>query len=240
MTAQFDLQSVSVHFGQLHALQAIDLQIVKGDRLALIGANGSGKSTLLRVLHGLISAQSGQLTGDITVHPEVRLAMLFQRPHMLRMSVQANVALPAYLGGQPWKTAKTGALAALQRVGLQDQAQRPAKALSQGQQQRLAVARAMVMQPNVWLLDEPTASMDPHAKREVESLMHEFATPLGMTLIFASHNLGQVKRLATHVAYLEHGQLMAYLPVAEFFDPERLRAVSTRADAFLKGEFAGL
>jgi tungstate transport system ATP-binding protein len=88
---------------------------------------------------------------------------------------------------------------------------------------------------NVLLLDEPTASMDPHAKREVESLMHDFASQ-NMTLVFSSHNLGQVKRLATHVAYLEHGKLLTYLPVNDFFDSEMLRAVSLEADVFLKGE----
>lgn len=247
-TIQFDLQAVGVRFGAREALKAVDLQIAQGDRLALIGANGSGKSTLLRVLHGLISSkpgqsrQVGQLSGRFSIHEDVRQAMLFQRPHMLRMSAQANVAMAAWLGGTPWALAKTQALAALQRVGLDGEARRPARALSQGQQQRLALARAWVMQPNVLLLDEPTASMDPHAKREVENLMQEFSeftdpcSGQGMTLIFASHNLGQVKRLATHVAYLEHGQLLVHLPVEAFFDPVRLQAVSTQADAFLKGD----
>jgi tungstate transport system ATP-binding protein len=217
--------------------------------LALIGANGSGKSTLLRVLHGLMSSKSGQaaqMSGRITIHEDVRQAMLFQRPHMLRMSAQANVAMAAWLGGggTPWALAKTQALAALQRVGLDGEARRPARALSQGQQQRLALARAWVMQPNVLLLDEPTASMDPHAKREVEHLMQEFATfadprsGQGMTLIFASHNLGQVKRLATHVAYLEHGQLLVHLPVAAFFDAAHLQFVCPQADVFLKGDLS--
>ncbi len=245
-TIQFDLQAVSVRFGAREALKNVDLQIAQGDRLALIGANGSGKSTLLRVLHGLISStsgQAGQMSGCFHLHEDVRQAMLFQRPHMLRMSAQANVAMAAWLGGTPWALAKAQALAALQRVGLAGEARRPARALSQGQQQRLALARAWVMQPNVLLLDEPTASMDPHAKREVEHLMQEFATfadpgsGQAMTLIFASHNLGQVKRLATHVAYLEHGQLLVHLPVDVFFDSACLQAVSTQADAFLKGDF---
>ena len=248
MSVQFDLQSVSVHFGAREALKNVDLQIAQGDRLALIGANGSGKSTLLRVLHGLISSkpgqsrQIGQLSGCFSVHEDVRQAMLFQRPHMLRMSAQANVAMAAWLGGTPWALAKTQALVALQRVGLEGEARRPARALSQGQQQRLALARAWVMQPNVLLLDEPTASMDPHAKREVENLMHAFAKfsdPIngqGMTLIFASHNLGQVKRLATHVAYLEQGQLMVHLPVEVFFDAEQLQTVCPQAGVFLKGD----
>lgn len=166
--------------------------------------------------------------------------MLFQRPHMLRMSVQANVAMGLWLAGMRWPHAKTQALVGLARVGLQNEALRSAKTLSQGQQQRVGLARAWVnlsdpSRQNVLLLDEPTASMDPHAKREVEALMHDFAAN-NMTLVFSSHNLGQVKRLATHVAYLEHGKLLAYLPVNEFFDSEKLRAVSLEAVAFLKGE----
>lgn len=240
----FDLKAISVRFGRLDALNKVDLQILQGQRLALIGSNGSGKSTLLRVLNGLISPKSGQKSGQIsgTVQTDANLrqAMLFQRPHMLRMSVQANVAMGLWLGGVRWAEAKGRALEALARVGLQNEAKRSAKTLSQGQQQRVALARAWVCLSNpalqnTLLLDEPTASMDPHAKREVEALMHDFAAQ-NMTLVFSSHNLGQVKRLATHVAYLEHGKLLAYLPVNDFFDSEKLRAVSLEADAFLKGE----
>jgi tungstate transport system ATP-binding protein len=239
MTVLFDVRQVSVHFGHVDSLHGVDLQILQGQRVALIGANGSGKSTLLRVLNGLIKVPSQHLRGSVTVNQAVRQAMLFQRPYMLRMSAQSNVALGLWLQGVAWAVAKPRALAALERVGLLDQAARPAKALSMGQQQRLAFARALAQQPNVLLLDEPTASMDPHAKREVEALMQAFASlhdEETMTLIFASHNLGQVKRLATHVAYLEHGKLLAYLPVEDFFDAAKLRFKSPAADAFLKGE----
>jgi tungstate transport system ATP-binding protein len=145
-----------------------------------------------------------------------------------------------WLSGTRWEASKVRALEALARVGLENEASRSAKTLSQGQQQRAALARAWVMlsdtkQANVLMLDEPTASMDPHAKREVEALMHAFAEQ-NMTLVFSSHNLGQVKRLATHVAYLEHGKLLAYLPVDDFFDSAKLYTVSPAADAFLKGE----
>jgi tungstate transport system ATP-binding protein len=246
MSVLFDLKAVSVRFGQHEALKNIDLQILQGQRVALIGANGSGKSTLLRVLNGLISPKSsqksGQMSGTMQTDASLRQAMLFQRPHMLRMSVLANVAMGLWLAGSSWAEAKKRALQALVRVGLQDEAARSAKTLSQGQQQRVALARAWVCLSdaavqNVLLLDEPTASMDPHAKREVEALMHDFAAQ-NMTLVFSSHNLGQVKRLATHVAYLEHGKLLAYLPVADFFDADKLHAVSPAADAFLKGETA--
>jgi tungstate transport system ATP-binding protein len=243
-TILFDLKAVSVRFGHVEALKKIDLKILQGQRVALIGSNGSGKSTLLRVLNGLVGIKgghtSGQLTGAVKTDAKLRQAMLFQRPHMLRMSVQANVAMGLWLAGMRWADAKTQALVGLARVGLQNEALRSAKTLSQGQQQRVGLARAWVnlfdpARQNVLLLDEPTASMDPHAKHEVEALMHDFATN-NMTLVFSSHNLGQVKRLATHVAYLEHGELLAYLPVNEFFDSEKLRAVSLEAVAFLKGE----
>jgi tungstate transport system ATP-binding protein len=242
----FDLKDISVRFGQLEVLKNVDLQILQGQRVALIGSNGSGKSTLLRVLNGLVSSKSsqksGQMLGALRTDANLRKAMLFQRPHMLRMSVQANVAMGLWLSGVRWVEAKALALEALARVGLEAEAARSAKTLSQGQQQRVALARAWICLSdsalqNVLLLDEPTASMDPHAKREVEALMHDFAAQ-NMTLVFSSHNLGQVKRLATHVAYLEHGKLLAYMPVASFFDAEKLRSVSPAADAFLKGELS--
>ncbi len=103
----------------------------------------------------------------------------------------------------------------------------------------MALARAWVRRPDVLLLDEPTASLDPHAKREVESLMAALASGLGeppMTMVFASHNLGQVKRLASRVVYLEQGRVAADLPVQDFFDSQRLREVSAAAHQFVKGE----
>jgi tungstate transport system ATP-binding protein len=238
MTALFDLQQVTVQYGQVHALQSISLQILQGQRLALIGANGSGKSTLLRLLNGLVAHSSYKTVGQCSVHPSVNQGMLFQRPHMLRMTVENNVALGLWLKGMTWALAKTRALAALERVNLRAEAARSAKSLSMGQQQRVAFARALAQNPNVLLLDEPTASMDPHAKRDVEALMQAYANSNAgaNTLIFASHNLGQVKRLATHVAYLEQGKLLVFLPVGDFFDGLKLDAVSPEAAAFLKGE----
>ena len=151
----------------------------------------------------------------------------------MRASVLNNVALGLWLGGVRWKEAKVQALAALERVGLDDLATRNATALSGGQQQRVALARAWALKPQVLLLDEPTASLDPTAKREVERLMAEFADA-GMTLVFSSHNLGQVKRLASRVIYLEHGRLVADMPTADFFNGP----VPAAAEAFLKGELA--
>ena len=227
MTPLFKLDAVSVFFGPIAALTGCSLQVQQGDRLALVGANGSGKSTLLRTLHGLVKPLKGKVEHDRSA----RQAMLFQRPHLLRTSVLNNVALGLWLRGVPWRQARAEALQALARVGLAELAPRNAKALSGGQQQRVALARAWALKPQVLLLDEPTSSLDPTAKREVERLMAEFSEA-GMTLIFSSHNLGQVKRLASRVIYLEHGRLISDLPTASFFGGP----LPPAAAHFLKGE----
>ncbi|MBE7369967.1 ABC transporter ATP-binding protein [Ramlibacter pallidus] len=230
MSALLQLKNVGVRFGAVQALSQVDLRIAPGERVALIGANGSGKSTLLRVLHGLVKPAAGSLLRD----PSTRQAMLFQRPFMLATTAQNNVALGLWIRGARWRDARAQALPALARVGLLEQAGRNARALSGGQQQRLALARAWGLQPAMLLLDEPTSSLDPHAKREVEHLMEAFAAG-GMTLVFASHNLGQVKRIATRVVYLEQGRVLADLPVREFFEGP-LGATSREADLFVRGE----
>ena len=243
MTPLFRLSEASVHFGRpasaVRALTAVSLTIQAGERVALIGANGCGKSTLLRLLHGLAAPTAGQVARA----PAMQQAMLFQRPHLLRMTVQRNIALGLWLRGTPWGNAKVLALDALARVGLSALAGRNARKLSGGQQQRVALARAWALSPQVLLLDEPTASLDPHAKREVEALIEEFAhqaqdttASAAMTLVFSSHNLGQVKRLASRVIYLEHGCVLADLPVHDFFSGPLLQSHYPAAHLFLKGE----
>lgn len=233
------LRAADVHLGPaaaVKALRQVTLNIAAGERVALVGSNGSGKSTLLRTLHGLLPLGAGDRQTSI----DLRVAMLFQRPHLLRISAQKNVALGLWLAGTPWRQSMAQAMDALQRVGLADLASRNGRSLSGGQQQRLALARAWALRPDVWLLDEPTASLDPHAKREVEDLISAFA--LGSddqrpaTLVFSSHNLGQVKRLASRVIYLEQGRVLADLPVNDFFDDDLVQVQSPQAHAFLKGE----
>ena len=217
----------------VQALRDVTLKIEPGERVALIGANGCGKSTLLRLLHGLTQPSAGQMVAN----PAARQAMLFQRPQLLRLSVHTNLALGPWLAGTPWTQARAQALVALQRVGLSELAGRNARHLSGGQQQRVALARAWALQPQVLLLDEPTASLDPQAKRDVEALIHEFAHQRAdMTLVFSSHNLGQVKRLASRVIYLEGGRVWADLPVQEFFNGVVLPALYPAAHQFVKGE----
>jgi tungstate transport system ATP-binding protein len=242
----FELRGVQVRLGaaaHIQALTDIYLRIEEGERVALVGANGSGKSTLLRTLHGLQRTSAGEL--HTPAHQ--RVAMLFQRPHMLRISARRNIQLGLWLQGMPWRETDAVAIAALERVEMGALADRNARALSGGQQQRLALARAWALRPAVWLLDEPTASLDPHAKREVEALISEFTAtgqrdtsgqPTGRptTLVFSSHNLGQVKRLANRVIYLEGGRLLADLPVHEFFNRDLLRSLCPQAHLFVQGE----
>jgi len=231
MSAALTLRGVSVQFGSHLALQSVDVQMQAGERVALVGANGSGKSTLLRVAHGLLKVSAGH----VGVASEVNQAMVFQRPHMLRTSVLRFVVWGLWLQGTPWREAHERAMQALQRVGLQDLADRSARTLSGGQQQRLALARAWALKPNFVLLDEPTSSLDPHAKREVERLLAEWVAASNVSLLFSSHNLGQVKRLATRVIYLEGGRVLADLPVDAFFN-QPLGHSHPEAHLFLKGE----
>jgi tungstate transport system ATP-binding protein len=223
------LSQVDVQFGQVHALRGVSMALHRGDRLALVGANGSGKSTLLRVLHGLLPAP-GRTVQAIDGHEPV-IAMLFQRPFMLDLSVRRNVLLSLWLRGVPREQRAERCDRALQRVGLLPLAQQAARTLSGGQQQRLAFARAWALAPDILLLDEPTASLDPSAKREVETLMEQLAQD-GVTLVFSTHNLGQAKRLSTRVAYLEAGRLVVDLATEPFFN----QALPPEAAQFLKGE----
>ena len=231
----FELTQAGLCWGQHWALRDVSLRIARGERVALVGANGCGKSSLLRVMHGLLPTSAGQCRADA----QLRQAMLFQRPHMLRLSAQRHVALGLWLSGVSWRQACAQALDALADVGLQDVATQRAPTLSGGQQQRLALARACALSPQVLLLDEPTSSLDPRAKRDVEHLIARYAAaPVGqvpVTLVFSSHNLGQVKRLATRVLYLEQGRVLADLPVHDFFN-SALEARFPEAHLFLQGE----
>ncbi len=228
MSTLFALRGVGVRLAGVQALSDCSLRIRAGERVALVGANGSGKSTLLRCLHGLLAPTEGSIE-----RAAVPQAMVFQRPFMLRASCRANVALGLWLSGRRRSQAWQEAAQALERVGLGDALGRSARSLSGGQQQRLALARAWALRPQVLLLDEPTASLDPSAKKDIEALLAEFAQA-GATLIFSSHNLGQVKRLASRVIYLDRGQVGVDAPTERFFD----KAWPSAATPFLQGELS--
>jgi tungstate transport system ATP-binding protein len=235
-TPLISLQRAGVSYGAQVALREITLQIHRGDRIALVGANGAGKTTLLRLLNGLQAPSDGQRAlRAVDAAPGGRqpvTAMLFQRPFLLHFSVWRNLQLALWLAGVPAAERASRLQGALQRVGLQAMADRPARSLSGGQQQRLALARAWAVQPDILFLDEPTASLDPSARREVETLIDEFGHA-GMALVMSTHNLGQAKRLASRVLYLDAGRLVVDLPVDDFFNRTDL---PPEAAQFLKGE----
>ena len=220
-----------VHFSyspQAPVLREINLTIAPGERLILLGANGAGKSTLLSLLNGLLQPTAGSVHGD-----QRRVSTVLQDPddQLFADTPLRDVALGLLEQGFDDTTAAHTARAALAQMGVEHLAARPIFSLSLGEKKRVALAGALVVRPEVLLLDEPTAALDPAGKREVEHLMAQFAQA-GMTLIFASHNLGQVKRLADRVLYLEEGRLQVDWPAQRFFS-DRL---PDGAAAFLKGE----
>jgi tungstate transport system ATP-binding protein len=230
-TALIEVHAATVRFGALTALSGVDFALRPGERVALVGANGSGKTTLLRLLHGQLAFEGVRRVARDPLGREPAQAMVFQRPFLLRMSVWRNLMVALWLARVPRGERAARALQALARVGLADQRDRPARVLSGGQQQRLALARAWGVRPRVLFLDEPTASLDPGAKREVEQLIAEFAQE-GMAVVMSTHNLGQAKRLATRVVYLEGGRVIVDLPTADFFS----HVLPEAAAQFVKGE----
>jgi tungstate transport system ATP-binding protein len=231
--ALIELQGAAVRFGRVIAVSGVSFALRAGECVALVGSNGSGKTTLLRLLHGQLAHEGARRAQPTTTGCEPTQAMLFQRPFLLRLSVWHNLIVALWLAKVPRAQRAVRAMQALVRVGLADQRDRPARVLSSGQQQRLALARAWAVRPQVLFLDEPTASLDPGAKHEVEQLIVEFMRE-GMAVVMSTHNLGQAKRLATRVVYLEGGRLIVDLPTADFFN----QSLPEAAAAFVKGELA--
>jgi tungstate transport system ATP-binding protein len=225
------LREASVSFGAVQAVRDATLRVAEGEFIAVVGANGSGKTSLLRLLHGVV----GYTGSRELARPSGRQAMVFQRPFLLRLSVLNNVRIALWLADRRMAPALRGQRAeqALCRVGLGGLRDRPARSLSGGEQQRLALARGWAVRPDILFLDEPTASLDPSAKKDVEALLADFAAD-GMTLVMSTHNLGQAKRLAGRVIYMDAGRIDIDLPTAEFFASGALG----RADLFLKGELS--
>ena len=230
--ALLSLRDASVRFGDVHAVRGATLRIDAGETVAIVGANGSGKTTLLRLLHGVVAHSGSRLAASPGA---ARQAMVFQRPFLLRLTVRNNLRLALWLADRhlPARERNARVEDALRRVGLQALRDRSARALSGGEQQRLALARSWAVRPAILFLDEPTANLDPSAKKEVEALLASFAAD-GMTLVMTTHNLGQAKRLAARVVYMDGGRIDADLPTPEFF----ARGLGDRAGLFLKGDLS--
>jgi tungstate transport system ATP-binding protein len=225
-----EAQGLGFTAGALRILSAVSLTVAPGAPTLILGPNGAGKSVLLRLLHGLLTPCEGRVTwaGQDAAR---RQAMVFQRPVLLRRSALANVTYPLRLAGLPAAERAGRAAQALDLVGLAALADRPARRLSGGEQQRLALARAAATQPEVLFLDEPCASLDPAATRKVEDIVAALAAR-GTKIVMTTHDLGQARRLAGDVVFLHGGRLVEHAPAARFFaDP-----ASTEAAAFLRGD----
>jgi len=209
----------------LDVIKPLSLELGAGPSTIILGANGAGKSVLMRLMHGLLRPTAGRISWS----SNGRQAMVFQRPVMLRRSALDNVMYALRVAGVG--AAERPAMDALKEVGLADLAHRPARVLSGGEQQRLALARAWALHPEVLFLDEPTASLDPSAAREIENIIRAFDAA-GTKIVMATHNLGQARRLADEVIYLHQGRVLERTPVAEFFS----KPATAEAAAFIKGE----
>jgi len=209
----------------LDVIKPLSLELGAGPSTIILGANGAGKSVLMRLMHGLLRPTAGRISWS----SNGRQAMVFQRPVMLRRSALDNVIYALRVAGVA--AAERPAMDALKEVGLADLAHRPARVLSGGEQQRLALARAWALHPEVLFLDEPTASLDPSAAREIENIIRAFDAA-GTKIVMATHNLGQARRLADEVIYLHQGRVLERTPVAEFFS----KPATAEAAAFIKGE----
>lgn len=227
------LSDVSFSAGGRTIIDRVSFELSAGPSTIVLGANGAGKSVLLRLMHGLLAPSSGRVEwlGSNSARARRLQAMVFQRPVMLRRSVLANITYALALADVPARDRDRLALEALEEVGLATLATRPARVLSGGEQQRLALARAWALHPEVLFLDEPTASLDPAATREIETVIKAFDAS-GTKIVMVTHNLGQARRLGDEVLFVHQGRVAEVTPVDSFFS----QPASAEASAFVKGE----
>jgi tungstate transport system ATP-binding protein len=224
------LDDVTFSAGGRPIIEGMSFSLEAGPRTVILGANGAGKSVLLRLMHGLLKPSAGRICWN-NADPGGRQAMVFQRPVMLRRSALANLEYALQLAGVPDPERRQRALKALGGVGLAQLAGRPARVLSGGEQQRLALARAWALRPEVLFLDEPTANLDPSAARAIETAIAAVHAE-GSKIVMTTHNLGQARRLGDEVLFIHQGRLVERTPVERFFK----QPSSPEAVAFIKGE----
>ncbi|MFQ6018745.1 MAG: phosphate ABC transporter ATP-binding protein [Kiloniellaceae bacterium] len=227
------LDAVTYETAGKRLIDEVSATLEPGPRSIVLGPNGAGKSLLLRLCHGLIRPSAGRISWAVPAGGEIRRrqAMVFQQPVLLRRSAAANVAYPLSLRGLPRRARKARVEEALERAGLSALAGRPARVLSGGEQQRLAIARAWVSRPEILFLDEPTSNLDPAATRAVEELIRAIHEA-GTKIVMATHDLGQARRLADEVLFLHRGRLLECRAAAAFFS----RPQSPEAADFIAGK----
>ncbi len=233
MILPLTFQDVSFEIGGIRLIKDLNCTLEAGSRTMILGANGAGKSLFLRLCHGLIRPTTGRVLwqGAKGRDPADAQAMVFQRPVMLRRSVAANVDYALKLRGMAAAERRAAVEDALGHTGLRRLSLTPARVLSIGEQQKLALARAWALQPEVLFLDEPTASLDPAATHAVEQIINAIDAA-GTRIIMTTHDLGQARRLGDEVMFLNRGRLLEMAPAERFFNkPE-----NDLARAFLKGE----
>ena len=223
------LANATVVAGAVTILDGVSLTLAAGPPTVLIGPNGAGKTTLLRAAMGLTPLTQGEITwGGRADAPPARRAIMFQRPVMLRRSASANIDYALGTTDTP-RTQRIDELLAL--VGLEGLGRRPARKLSGGEQQRLALARALARDPAILFLDESTASLDPAATKAIEDIIRAVAAR-GVKVVMSTHDLGQARRLAGDIVLLHRGRLIEHTPAAEFFAQSRTQ----EARKFIAGE----
>ncbi len=225
-----DVRGLRFTHADMVLIDGIDLTIRDNALTVILGPNGAGKTLLLRLLHGLIEPTSGTIKWGALHDARAarrRQAMVFQRPVLLRRSVAANVDFALALRHNRSPARRDALLA---HVGLSDRAQQPARLLSGGEQQRLALARALATDPGVLFLDEPTASLDPASVAMIEDIV-QGAKRAGTKVIFVTHDIAQARRLADEIVFLDAGRVAECGPAARFFD----HPVTAAADAYLAG-----
>lgn len=226
MNAWLTMENIGLTEGGTRIIDDVSLAL-GAQRTVVLGPNGAGKSTLLRLIHGLLHPSGGTLRWARPVSQ----AMVFQRPIMLRTTALANVVYGLKLRGLAAAECERRARQALAHVGLEHLARRPARLLSGGEQQRVALARVWALEPELLILDEPTASLDPASSREVERIINEIAAS-GTRILMTTHNLGQARRIAEEIVFIDRGRIAEQTPVAEFFKLPRTAA----AQDFLQEE----
>ena len=224
------LEQVSFAVDGKTIIDRISIEIGAGPRTVILGPNGAGKSVLMRLCHGLLRPTAGRITWRGPPNGG-RQAMVFQRPVMLRRSAIANIVYGLKLAGKSRRECRLRAHDVLDAVGLADGAARSARVLSGGEQQRLALARAWALGPEVLFLDEPTANLDPGATRDVETIIGQIRAS-GTKIVMTTHNLGQARRLGDEILFLSQGRLVERTPVESFFS----KPASAEAESFIRDE----